>query len=316
MAKTRAAAISPLYYAKALGALPSIVNASMYPGNVFYVDSGETTDGADTAGFGIHPDKPFLTLDFAVGQCTASQGDVIFVLPGHAETLATAAVLDIDVAGITIIGVGRGDARPTFSMSASASTVEINADDIHIENLIFVGTFTGGVAKAIDVKTGADDLTIKNCEFRETANTLELLIAINIEATINRVTIEGCRFKSVIGGDSTAAIFTEGACVDLRVIGCSFNGDWLNAVMDLDAAAITTPEVIRCHIRQADPTNGLAITIDSATIGHFAELYISTQKSNVVPISDLSASFCVEVYGTDAVATSAIILPATATAWS
>ncbi len=316
LAKTRFGSSSPLFVTKVAGGLSSVVNMSLYPGKVLWVDSGETTDGSDTAGFGTNPDSPYVTLDFGVGQCTASQGDHIFVLPGHAETIATAAALDIDVAGITIRGIGHGDARPTFSFSDTGATAEFNADDMLIENLLVIGTKTGGVTKPFDVKTGADDLTLKDIGFRETANTLELLEVINIEATINRVTIDGANFKGVIGGDALACIKTEGAIVDLIIENCRANGDWLNSVCDLDASAITTPMIINCSFRNADPTNGFAVTLNTSTIAHLERCYFSNQVSNVVPVTGLNASFCLEVYGNDAVATNAIVMPALATAWT
>ena len=139
----------------------SVYDAGMVPGDVFFVDSTSTT-GLDAVGYGRNPDAPFKTLDYAVGQCTASKGDLIIVMPGHIETVAAASGLDFDVAGIKVIGLGWGDIRPKIQLSAQASTVEFNADDMWIENLIFEGTFATGVTVGLDIKTGCDDLMLKN----------------------------------------------------------------------------------------------------------------------------------------------------------
>ncbi len=45
-------------------------------GNVFFVDSGSGTRADDTS-HGRDSTKPFSTVDFAIGQCTASNGDII-----------------------------------------------------------------------------------------------------------------------------------------------------------------------------------------------------------------------------------------------
>src|SRR3990167_2616461 len=87
--------------------------AMLTTGNVFFVDSGASLAVDDTA-HGDSPERPFATLDYAVGQCTASNGDIIYVMPGHAETISADSGVDVDVAGVTIIGVGRGASRPTF----------------------------------------------------------------------------------------------------------------------------------------------------------------------------------------------------------
>ena len=64
------------------GGLFSIYDSGMCPGDVYYVDSTHAS-ASDGAGFGRNPDSPFATLDYAVGQCTASKGDLIVVMPGH-----------------------------------------------------------------------------------------------------------------------------------------------------------------------------------------------------------------------------------------
>ena len=75
---------SALSFAKQRGAYASVVqDHRVHTGNVFFVMTG----GTDSAGYGLHPDRPFATVDFAIGQCTANQGDVIYVMPGYTETI-------------------------------------------------------------------------------------------------------------------------------------------------------------------------------------------------------------------------------------
>ncbi|MCK4815623.1 hypothetical protein KA005_07630, partial [bacterium] len=49
-----------------------------YPGKVFWVDSETGSDG-NKGTF----DRPFGTIDYAVGRCTADRGDVILVKANH-----------------------------------------------------------------------------------------------------------------------------------------------------------------------------------------------------------------------------------------
>lgn len=130
-------------------------------GNVFFVDSGK---GANDTAQGKDADTPFATLDYAIGRCTASNGDVIIVAPGHAETLTAAIALD--VAGITIIGLGNGDNRPSFTLTASAApAITISADDQKIHNLRFYCATAGTSYLKNFVRVAANDVDISGCEF-------------------------------------------------------------------------------------------------------------------------------------------------------
>src|ERR1700752_1159278 len=68
-------------------------------GNIFFVSSA-----AGSGGTGLSPESAVTTIDAAINLCTASNGDIIFVMPGHAESLAAATSINADVVGITIWG--------------------------------------------------------------------------------------------------------------------------------------------------------------------------------------------------------------------
>lgn len=130
-------------------------------GNVFFVDSGA---GSDVGSVGRKATEPFATLDFAIGQATASNGDVIVVMPGHAETLTAAIALD--VAGLTIIGLGNGDNRPVFTLTASAApAITISADDQKIDNLKFYCATAGTSYLKNLMRIAASDIEVSGCEF-------------------------------------------------------------------------------------------------------------------------------------------------------
>ena len=87
------------------------------PGNTFFVHSGGSTSGS-----GLVWNDPVSTLEAAVQFCAANNGDVIYIKPGHAETLSADSAVDIDIAGITVIGLGTGAARPTFTFDTGVAT--------------------------------------------------------------------------------------------------------------------------------------------------------------------------------------------------
>lgn len=131
-------------------------------GNVFFVDSGT---GSNSADMGKKATEPFATLDYAIGRCTASNGDVIIVMPGHAETLTAAIALD--VAGIKIIGLGNGDNRPSFTLTASAApAITVSADDQKISNLRFYCATAGTSYLKNLLRVAANDVEVSGCEFK------------------------------------------------------------------------------------------------------------------------------------------------------
>ena len=193
---------TPLFGVQQPGGALTVVNLQEHPRNVWFVDSA-AAGGADTVGHGQHPDTPFDTLAYAFSSDLMASGDVVYVMPGHTEEIAAARGIIMDIAGVRVIGLGWGAARPTFTGTTGATvTIEIAAASLWLENLLFVADFTNGITQFIDVKTASNDLMFKNCEWRETVNTKEFLKAVTIEATISRVTFDGCKFTGIVGGET------------------------------------------------------------------------------------------------------------------
>jgi hypothetical protein len=161
--------------------IPVLGSGSLIPsttGSVFFVSSGTGSNGND----GKSPDSAFATVDYAVGKCTADKGDVIIVMPGHAEAL-TSSSLTLDVAGISVIGLGAGRLRPTLTAAATTGTVTVSADDITLRNFVFVANVDNAVT-AITVGA-AKDFTIEGCEFVDNSNALHWLSAITVGTSDN-----------------------------------------------------------------------------------------------------------------------------------
>lgn len=269
---------------------------------VLFVDSlhADTLD-ADDAQHGHRPDLPLATIDFAIGLCTADQGDVIIVAPGHTETITAGGGIDLDVDDVTIVGSGVNDKRPKIIFSAEASTFEINADNVTIRNLQFVSTKTGGTTVAIDILTGSDYVTIDSCKFYETANTLELLTCITAEDKTDYLTIKNCEFLNLAGGDNLAALITEADEHDFLLIdNCRFVGDWTTAILDLNANNIVFPVVRDCLMINYDATVGNAIVLASATKLVMERVNCATGKGDGYCVSDISAAFELDCHACEA----------------
>jgi hypothetical protein len=152
-----------------------------YYGNVIYVDS---VNGSDTANSGTSPDKAVASIAQAVTLATANNNDVIILMPGHVESIATATALTLSKAGVRIIGLGTGSRRPTITYTTAATaTINVSAANVRIENVIFVANFAD-VAAAFTTTT-AKSLQLVDCEFRDTASNLNFVTIIDTNATSN-----------------------------------------------------------------------------------------------------------------------------------
>ena len=161
-------------------------------GNVYFVDSGHEArrDSADNGTY----DKPFATLDYAIGRCTASNGDIIFVAPGHAESFTAADGFDVDVAGVRIVGLGEGANRPTFTFADTDATVAVGAANVTIENVRFLAGISD-IVKGIAVEVGGDNFMLKNCDFpKPTTATFEFLDAVDLASGADNGTIINCTY--------------------------------------------------------------------------------------------------------------------------
>lgn len=149
----------------------------------------------------------YNTLDAAVGACTANQGDTIYVMAGHTETIASATALAIDVAGINIIGLGSGNDRPVFSLSATTSTIAVSAASVVWKNCILKATINN-VAAGITVSDA-------NCTFdletQDTDATTEFISAFVTTTAANRLTIKAKHIGFLAGAVGTRYIDLVGA---------------------------------------------------------------------------------------------------------
>ena len=179
-----------------------------HPGKVFWVSNAaaamlpnqQTGSNGNNGTF----NSPFATLDYAIGQCTASRGDIIMVKPGHAETISTATAMAWDVAGVAIIGVGVGGLRPTFTLdTANTATITVSVANVSVKNVIFVANFLD--IAALFTVTTATDFTVEYNEFRDTSATLNFINVIDTNATDNAA--DGLYFcnNRVLSSSTTAA---------------------------------------------------------------------------------------------------------------
>lgn len=273
-------------------------------GNVYFVHSGTGSNG----NVGNHPDYPLATINAAVDKCTADQGDVIVVLPGHAETISAATSLVVDVDGIAIIGLGRGRNRPVLTFSATASRIPVSGTDVLIENLVFLSDIADIVS---GVTVSGDDVVIRNCEWAVAAGNKEFLQMLDVDDG-DRVIIEGCMFRaSTTAGTNTGIRFDVAHGLVIR--GCELRGDYTTAAISGtagSAAASTDVLIVNNLIENIDTTAGLLIDVHDNGTGLLADnrgftLYATDPETALDPGNCL----CNENYVVNAVDETGTLVP-------
>lgn len=133
-------------------------------GTIFYVDSNT---GSNTANNGKAPNLAFATIEAAINACTANKGDVILVMPGHTEAV-TSTSLNVDVAGITILGLGSGSMKPVLTFAATSSRINVTAANCTLQNLRLTAA-VGDVVTAVLHATAAQNTRYLDIEFYATS---------------------------------------------------------------------------------------------------------------------------------------------------
>lgn len=119
-----------------------------YPGRVCWLDSNNGSDN-NRGTFA----RPFASLMGAQailqGQPPAVWSDVLLVKPGHRETISaarattsTSGSISLDLSGLTVIGLGTGEDRPTFTLgTANTATINVTGSNVTLQNLRIVPNF-------------------------------------------------------------------------------------------------------------------------------------------------------------------------------
>lgn len=206
-----------------------------HPGKVFWVNNSTVLPDQGIGGSDGHAGtylQPYSTIDFAIGRCKADRGDVIYVMPGHVEDITAAESIDLDVAGVSIIGLGRGDKQCRFDFTNTAGIVKVDEDNISIVNMNFHANVPN-VVIGLSVTTLATNLLVAGCYFdTETIGTDEFDISINVGVDCNRMVVENTKIDMDVAGSAAVGIKYVGSGTDYVIRDCEIVGDYSLANID------------------------------------------------------------------------------------
>lgn len=203
-------------------------------GKDFYVSSVTGASGSS----GKNPAEALSTIDAAVAKCTANKGDRIIVGEGHTETITAASAIDLDVAGISLIGLGRGSSMPQIVFNHADATVAVGADGVTIRNIRFTSSITA-VTVGVNIEADVDYTLIEDCLFDVDATTTDefnhaiRMVDGNIGTIIQRNT-----FHQGLGG-AVAAIHMDADTSYTQILANYITGDYSTACIVGDTTLST-----------------------------------------------------------------------------
>ncbi len=233
--------------------------------------------------------QPFATLAYAAAYSGVGVGDCIVVMEGHAETIAAAGGVTLNVVGLYVVGLGNGNYRPTFTFTTStAATFLISAASTTVANIVGV---TG-----IDVIVSPFSITAAGCtlgsaqyglvEWQDPSSSFQAIRAvlggtgadnliINLKvigitsggtAPVNAVRLNGTNSGLIncdfYGRASTAYVeFVTTACTNIEIYGYMYNSGVTTSTKNV----VDTIGTSTWFMSVNDGSAGTAVTGGSAT---------------------------------------------------
>jgi hypothetical protein len=286
--------------------------AVTHPGKVFWVNSTTVLPPNGASGQAGGPGdylRPFSSIENAMASSlvTANRGDIIMVMPGHSEDIASATSLVLDKAGVAVIGLGSGDDRPDLNFSATAGSLEIDADNCTLYNL----TLTADVsAVVVGVNVDGNYTTIDNCEFNFNATGDDFIQMIDVDA-VTGTTINGCRMIAEAAAGCDQAIRLDTA-PETTITNNYIFGDFTDGAIISEGAASLNVLIQGNSIYNSDTTAGSVIDLDVADTGLLINNSCGTLFATAPETAlDPGSLLAIENYVCNAVNESGALVPVT-----
>lgn len=249
------------------------------PGSqVFFVNSALATASDAKISNGTDPLRPYKTINFALGSTIANNGDVIYVGPGHVETISAAAgwpnaAASLGADGVTIYFLGSelDRAQITFTTSTAAQLI------IGAKNMTLVGArfLTGIDAVAAAISITGSNCKLVGCEFFD-APAKATLIQILTAATATGLQILNYHFyPSTTGTQKTEVIRLIGVN-DFVIDGMVAMADFTTAVINNITTLCLRGLIQNCALGNQHAASTLAIAVLTTTTGFVKNTVLQT----------------------------------------
>lgn len=149
------------------------------------------------------------TVNAALAGCVAGRGDIVYMLPGYTENIATAAAwANLTQTDVTVCGLGHNTNRATLTWSTATSTMLFNIANFRLINCVLnlAGPMSGAVALTVaaPITISAAGCEISNCDIYWGFSATQI-VGIGITTT---AAADNMKFNNVYAWAPTAAVPT------------------------------------------------------------------------------------------------------------
>jgi len=282
-----------LFARKQSGGAFTIAGIDKYPGAILFVNNS-VAGAADAATRGQNPDAPLATIDYAIGLCTDSVGDVIIVGPGHNEGLADAQIT-VDKIGITIVGLGHGSLVPRIDFDHANASIDVSAVGVTLKNLRLLPSVTD-VLIAIDVMAAATDVTIEDVEAlpgEDGAGVDDFAAVVEFKAGCTRGIVRRLKVRQHASGVGyIAGVRLKGASDDISIEDCDIVTLGAAAVAPIngDTTLSTNVRITNC-VLTSDTQPGVELLTGSTGVAKNVDVFSNLASINAAFVADGVARF-------------------------
>lgn len=283
------------------GGINAIGAGSLFTtGNVIYVNSTTGSDG----NIGTDPSQPVATIGQAQTIATASQGDIVVVMPGYTETRTTA--LTLSKAGVSYVGLGGGLSRPSITGNAAIDAIDITGANITLDNFQFPAPSTDD--QTSDINVSGAGVTIRNTYHIGSQTAKNKTDIITVASGANDLSISGSQFYNVTV-DCVSAISLEAAVARPVLSNLLIQGSWSTAAI-MDEATATLVTIEKSIVKNTKAATAVLSFANNST-GVCSFLHVSGRHTTIASnIATGTGMDFFEVRTTEEAALNGAIIPA------
>lgn len=202
---------------------------------------------------------PLATINRAMDLVVANRNWVIVCLPAHAETITAAGGITMDVAGVTLIGLGVGNDRPrlTFGTATTASFL-VSAANCKVSNIVGLAAIDN-LSQPFDIRAAGFTFYI---EWQDASTAVEAIRAMLTTAAADNLT-GTLIYRGFTGGNATVNAIRLVGCNDARLY-VDYYGILTTAVVEFHTTACVNV-VVAGTMYTSGVTNQTRLVVDTVT---------------------------------------------------
>ena len=226
----------------------------------------------------------YTTIKAAVAACLAARGDVIFVMPGHTENITSATDLNLNVAGVSVIGLGSGSNVPALTLTTAASAViTLSAANCNFINIAVDGTGVASVTTIFSVT--AAGCKIQRCQINTNNATNQAGVALTTTSAANSFIFDSNIVKGTTDAGMTNALQIVGGN-DIQITNNYFYGAYTTSLGPINNITTACLRILIANntLINATASSTKAIVLVSGTTGMIRDNRIAI-LSGTAPIT-------------------------------